>query len=137
MTHFRELASLYCALLCDCGRGDGLGFAGFDFRFRWSSGGPLLCSFRKRVFQEVTYKTSFSSLSGGAVRHLAPGREDDQKYVQITITSYRLKKTDLDRGCVFFVLRLPKARRGRVFIAYFIIIITLFYTPASRPLLSP
>ena len=52
MTHFNEVVSLYCALLCDCGRGDGLGFAGFDFRFRWSAGGPLLCSFRKRVFQE-------------------------------------------------------------------------------------
>ena len=50
MTHFHELVSLYCALCCDCGRSDGLGFAGFDFRFRWSSGGPLLCSFRKRVF---------------------------------------------------------------------------------------
>ena len=58
MTHFHELVSLYCVLLCDCGRGDGLGFAGFDFRFRWSSGRPLLCSFRKRVFQEVSYKTS-------------------------------------------------------------------------------
>ena len=59
MTHFLELVSLCCVLLCDCGRGDGLGFAGFDFRFRWSSGGPFLCSFRKRIFQEVTYKTSF------------------------------------------------------------------------------
>ena len=59
MTHFHELVSLYCILLCNCGRGGGLGFAGFDFRFRRSSGGPLLCSFRKRVFQEVTYKTSF------------------------------------------------------------------------------
>ena len=37
VTHFRELVSLFCVLLCDCGRGDGLGFAGFDFRFRWSS----------------------------------------------------------------------------------------------------
>ena len=46
MTHFKELVSLYCVLLCDCGRGDGLGFAGFGFRFRWSSGRPLLCSFR-------------------------------------------------------------------------------------------
>ena len=60
VTHFHELVSLYCVLLCDCGRGDGLGFAGFDFRFRWSSGRPLLCSFRKRGFQEVTYKTSFA-----------------------------------------------------------------------------
>ena len=50
MTHFPECVSLYCFLLCDSGRGDGLGFAGFDFRFRWSSGRPLLCSFRKRVF---------------------------------------------------------------------------------------
>ena len=45
MTHVHELVSLYCVLCCDCGRSDGLGFAGFDFRFRWSSGRPLLCSF--------------------------------------------------------------------------------------------
>ena len=50
MTHFHESVSLYCVLCCDCGRSDGLGFAGLGFRFRWSSGGPLLCSFRKRVF---------------------------------------------------------------------------------------
>ena len=50
MAHFHEPVSLYCVLCCDCGRSGGLGFASFDFRFRWSSGGPLLCSFRKRVF---------------------------------------------------------------------------------------
>ena len=60
MTHFHELVYLYCAISCDYGRSDGLGFAGFDFRFRWSSGGSLLCGFRKRVFQDVTYKLSFS-----------------------------------------------------------------------------
>ena len=59
MTNFLECVSLYCFLLCGSGRGGGLGFAGFDFRFRWSSGRPLLCSFRKRGFQEVSYKTSF------------------------------------------------------------------------------
>ena len=31
MAHFIERVSLYCVLLCDSGRGDGLGFAGFDF----------------------------------------------------------------------------------------------------------
>ena len=36
MTHFQELVYLYCVLCCDCGLSDGLGFAGFDFRFRWS-----------------------------------------------------------------------------------------------------
>ena len=55
MAHLLECASLYCFLLCASVRGDGLGFAGFDFWFRWSSGRPLLCGFRKRVFQEVSY----------------------------------------------------------------------------------
>ena len=59
MTYFLESASLYCFLLCDFGRGDGLRFAGSSFRVRWSLGRPLLCSFRKRSFQEVSYKTSF------------------------------------------------------------------------------
>ena len=34
MTYFHELVSLSCVLCCDCGRSDGLGFAGFDFRVR-------------------------------------------------------------------------------------------------------
>ena len=62
MAHFLEYVSLYCFLLCDFGRGDGLGFAGIDFRLQWSLGGPLLYSFRKQVFRKVSYKTSFPIL---------------------------------------------------------------------------
>ena len=101
MTHFHELVYLYCAISCDYGRSDGLGFAGFDFRFRWSSGGSLLCGFRKRVFQDVTYKTSFSEKNSWRVR-----------WYHIYL---RLTRPPLFEGLDG---RLLLARRGRVYVAF-------------------